>query len=171
MKNGRVRSMLAAAEFPPVLPPPPQESLRTPQTARAVFGVETGNGRPALAQRPSVAFLPAPWDVRLVAWGGRQLIRGRLVVRFLAWLGNWYIKGRAFLWHHMGGRVKESVYLARSATCESCPHMRRVEGVRGRDDRFCHGGANGGCGCGTHRCAALSNKLRLKRFSCPVGKF
>ena len=89
------------------------------------------------------------------------------VLAVLLWPLYRYPDIRSFILAHSRGVGDSALVEARHEHCAVCPHL-SVQG----DDEFCSGANNGeGCGCGHHRLARSTWKLKLRAWSCPQGHF
>lgn len=105
-----------------------------------------------------------PVDVKLVRKAYTITAR---VINFFLWPLWRYRDIRSFALAHSRGRLKAAAVTARHASCAACPHRVVKDG-----HEYCKGGNGGrGCGCGNYCLSRLSWKLRLRAWSCPIGRF
>lgn len=81
--------------------------------------------------------------------------------------GRWVIDGqsivgkaKSFVKAVTSGRATDEAIAERSAQCNACDKLVRVD-----DKRYC-----GACGCGRTRFAELATKLAFANVTCPLGK-
>lgn len=103
---------------------------------------------------------PAPWDLRLILWIGRQIYQPRRIVRLLYFLWQLsyagYNQARLFTVAVCSHRVDDAEYETRQILCRRCPHY---------DNGYCSS-----CRCPRWPLSRLDRKNRYSGWKCPEQK-